>query len=451
MPCGKGWPDLRVVHGFDAARAVLSRQAAGIHFETSPGLKKSLSDVFGRELTVEQAVSLIVEDVRQRRDAALFDYCRRFEGVKLSSLEVTEEEFQTARKDAPVKLMTALHHAARRIHEFHLAQRGVTGTRLNAQGIGVMVRPLDRVGVYAPGGRACYPSTVLMTVVPARAAGVKQVVLCTPPGKDGRVPAATLVAAALAKVDRVFKIGGAQAIAAMAYGTETVPSVDKICGPGNIFVTLAKKAVFGAVDIDGLQGPSELVVVADDSANPAFCAADLLAQGEHDPLARAVLITTSARVASVVEQEISAQMKLLSRDGILGDSVLQKGILAVVDSPEQAIELVNLYAPEHASLAVNDAKPYLDGIRNAGCIFVGKETPPAAGDFVAGPSHVLPTGGTARFGSPLGVYTFLKMTSIVSMPRGMSREIGLTACAIAQAEGFDAHCRSVELRMEARD
>ena len=242
-----------------------------------------------------------------------------------------------------------------------------------------------------------------MTVVPARAAGVKEVVLCTPPGKDGRIPAATLVAAALAKVDRVFKIGGAQAIAAMAYGTETVPIVDKICGPGNIFVTLAKKAVFGAVDIDGLQGPSELVVVADDSANPAFCAADLLAQGEHDPLARAVLITTSARVASLVEQEISAQMKLLSRGGILADSVLQKGILAVVDSPEQAIELVNLYAPEHASLAVSDAKPYLDGIRNAGCIFVGGETPPAAGDFVAGPSHVLPTGGTARFGSPLGV------------------------------------------------
>lgn len=442
---------MKRVQGFEAARTALSRRSAGVHFETTPEMRDRLRVLFGEGLTVEQAVGRIISDVRERGDAALFDLSGRIDGVELPAIEVTREELESAERETPVKLLTALHNAARRIHEFHLARKGLTGMKMSAQGIGSTVRPLERVGMYVPGGRACYPSTVLMTVIPARVAGVQEVVLCTPPSKDGRIPAATLAAAAIAGADRVFKIGGAQAIAAMAYSTETVPAVDKICGPGNVFVTLAKRAVFGAVDIDGLQGPSELVVVADESANVSFCAADLLAQGEHDPLASAVLITTSARVADAVDREIMVQTMDLSRGAVVADSVLQKGTIAVVDTAEQAVDLVNMYAPEHVLLAVADADLYVRAIRNAGCIFVGDGCPPALGDYVAGPSHVLPTGGTARFGSPLGTNDFLKTTSVVSMPNGISKEMGSWACAIAQVEGFDAHCRSVELRMGRRD
>jgi len=441
---------VKLVRGYEAARAALSRRECGVHFDTSSEMKERLKSSFGEELTVEQAVNRIIQDVRLRGDAALLDYCRILDGADLSSLEVTKTEFKEAQKAVPVKLLGALHQAARRVHDFHLARKGQVGTRLNLQGIGVMVRPLERVGMYVPGGRACYPSTVLMTVVPARAAGVKEVVLCTPPARDGSIPAPTLAAAEIAGADRVFKVGGAQAIAAMAFGTKTVPAVDKICGPGNIFVTLAKKTVFGAVDIDGLQGPSELVVVADASANPAFCAADLLAQGEHDPLATAVLITTSESMAQAVEREIQTQMTQLTRGAITADSVLKNGILAIIDTAEQAIELVNVYAPEHVSLAVEDTKTYLAGLRNAGCIFVGGACPPALGDFVAGPSHVLPTGGTARFSSPLGIQDFLKTTSVISAPSGVDKAMASAACIIAQAEGFDAHCRSVDLRMSSR-
>jgi histidinol dehydrogenase len=290
-----------------------------------------------------------------------------------------------------------------------------------------------------------------MTVLPARAAGVGEVVLCTPPDKEGEIPASTLVAADMAKVERVFKIGGAQAIAAMAFGTESVPRVDKICGPGNVLVMLAKKMVYGLVDIDGLQGPSELVIVADDSAIPEFCAADLLAQGEHDPLASTVLITTSAGMAELVQEEIENQAKTLKRQGILAESVLERGMVAVVGEMDEAIELVNLYAPEHASLMIRDSDSYVSRIRNAGCIFVGNGCPPAVGDFVAGPSHVLPTSGTARFAGPLGVSDFLKTTSVIALPQGVSEEMGTAACTIAEAEGFDAHCRSVELRMRRNE
>ncbi|MBI2858405.1 MAG: histidinol dehydrogenase, partial [Chloroflexi bacterium] len=285
-------------------------------------------------------------------------------------------------------------------------------------------------------------------VVPARAAGVREVILCTPPTREGRVPAPTLAACQTAGVDRVFKIGGAQAIAAMAFGTETVPAVDKICGPGNIFVTLAKKKVFGTVAIDGLQGPSELAIVADETANAAFCAADLLAQGEHDPLASAVLITTSAKLADDVMEELRKQAGRLSRGEIVSGSVMENGATAVVDSIDDAVRLVNLYAPEHVSLAIADARKYVGAIQNAGCIFVGGDCPPAFGDYIAGPSHVLPTGGTARFSSPLGVQDFLKTTSVVSFSPGLGRSMASAACVIAQSEGFDAHCRSIELRAD---
>jgi histidinol dehydrogenase len=344
------------------------------------------------------------------------------------------------------EVVSALRYAAERIRDFHLARkRDLSGTR-NTGGIGLVVRPLRRVGVYVPGGRASYPSTVLMTTLPAMVAGVNEIVMCTPPGRDGVVPAQTIVAADVAGVDKVFAIGGAQAIAAMAYGTESVPRVDKVCGPGNMFVTLAKKMVYGTVAIDGLQGPSELVIVADDSARPELCAADLLAQGEHDAMASAVMITTSPSLAERVQGEIEMQRKRLKRLGILMESVVEGGVIAVVDDMEEAVELVDLYAPEHVSLMVRDSDAYASRIHNVGCIFTG-ECPPALGDYVAGPSHVLPTGGTARFASPLGVDDFLKTTSVISFPGGIPDELASVACIIAQAEGLDAHCRSIQMRM----
>ncbi|MEW6033344.1 MAG: histidinol dehydrogenase [Chloroflexota bacterium] len=442
---------MKLVRGMDAARAALAREPGSEPLEVPPGIREGIRRVFGQELTVEQVVLHVLDDVGQRGDAAVIEYCKKFDGVDLTSLEVSEVEFGAARRGVSDELVAALEYAAKRIYDFHLSRKGEVGLRLDAQGVGYMIQPLGRVGVYVPGGRACYPSTVLMTALPAHAAGVSEVVMCTPPGRGGHVPAPTLMAARIARVDRVFKIGGAQAIAAMAFGTESVPGVDKVCGPGNVFVTLAKKAVYGVVDIDGLQGPSELVVVADDSAEPAFCAIDLLAQGEHDPMARVVLIATSEEMAHLVEGEVRRQMKAVGRHSILARSVVQNGMVVVVDGPEQAIELVNLYAPEHVLLMVRDADTYLPRIRNAGCIYVGAGTPPAIGDFVAGPSHVLPTGGTARFGSPLGTSAFLKVTSVVAMSQGIPPEMASAARAVAEAEGFEAHRRSVQLRTEGHD
>ncbi|MBI2855165.1 MAG: histidinol dehydrogenase [Chloroflexi bacterium] len=439
---------MKLVVGFDPASAILARRLDKLTPEASPGLKKSIFATFGQDLTVEQVVQRVIEDVKNRGDVAVRDYAGRFDGVQLTSLEVNKTAIEAAMRSAPAGLVSALEYAARRIRDFHEALAIKTGLHLRPDGSGVMVQPLQRVGMYVPGGRACYPSTVLMTVLPAKAAGVKEVILSTPPSADGSVPAPTLVAASVAGVDRVFMIGGAQAIAAMAFGTDSVPRVDKICGPGNIFVMMAKKAVYGIVDIDGLQGPSELAVVADESANVAFCAADLLAQGEHDPLASVVLIATSEEKARQVEREVERQMTFISRSNIAQESVLKNGVLAVVMSIEQAVQLVNLYAPEHVSLMVEDATRYVPLIRNAGCIFVGKHTAPALGDFVAGPSHVLPTGGTARFGSPLGVADFLKVTSVVNIfPKALSEMAG-AACTVARVEGFDAHCKSIELRIQ---
>ncbi|MBI2858204.1 MAG: histidinol dehydrogenase, partial [Chloroflexi bacterium] len=263
---------MRHFQGFEAARAALSRHNAGVHFETSPDMAERLRKTFGQDLTVSQAVDRVVEDVGRRGDEALYEYTRKFDGTDLAQAEVTQQEITEACKSISEVLLSALRQAAKRVHDFHIERKGKLGVSLDSERLGTSVRPLDRVGVYVPGGRACYPSTVLMTVVPARAAGVREVILCTPPTREGRVPAPTLAACQTAGVDRVFKIGGAQAIAAMAFGTQTVPAVDKICGPGNIFVTLAKKKVFGTVAIDGLQGPSELAIVADETANAAFCA-----------------------------------------------------------------------------------------------------------------------------------------------------------------------------------
>ena len=425
---------MRIIEGFESARPLLSRRG-------------SRQESF--EASRESAAREIIDEVRRRGDAALVDYTMKFDRVALSSLEVSREQIAAACSQVDDGLVSALRLAAERITAFHTAQKdSLRGSFTAGGGLGLLGRPLERVGVYVPGGTASYPSTVLMTVIPARVAGVGEIVLTTPPGANGTVPALTLVAADIARVDRVFSVGGAQAIAALAFGTESIPQVDKICGPGNIFVVLAKKLVYGVADIDGLEGPSEVVIIADGTASPEYCAADLLAQAEHDPLATAILITTSRRLAGEVEQELEAQLRRLPRRTIAAQSLKDRGMIAVVASVDEAIELANLFAPEHLCLMVDRAPSYVDRVSNAGCIVVGQHSSVVLGDYVAGPSHVLPTGGTARFGSPLNVADFIKFTSVININEAGLRELGPAAQALASAEGLEAHARAIRTRLE---
>jgi histidinol dehydrogenase len=438
---------LKIIKDYKEARSLLSREAAAADYSITPALGKKLKQMFGTE-DAEQAVKQIISEVRRRGDAALFEYTLKLDQVKLESLEVSRQQINQARQQIDSRLMSALKIAADQIYSFHVAQRDAILAGVERMGPSTVARPLEKVGLYAPGGTASYPSTVLMTAIPAKIAGVEQLFLVTPPAKDGRVPAATLVAASMARVDRVFSIGGAQAIAALAFGTQTVPGVDKICGPGNIFVTLAKKLVYGAVDIDGLQGPSEVVIIADKTADPAACAAEILAQAEHDPLASAIMITDSDELAIMVNQELEKQMTSLERKQIVNQALENRGVLVVVKSIDQAIELSNLYAPEHLCLDIEAAEACVDRIKNAGCIFIGDEPTVVMGDYVAGPSHALPTGGTARFSSPLNITDFIKYINIVNVDRVKLKELGTAAITIARAEGLEAHARAVEKRLE---
>jgi len=313
--------------------------------------------------------------------------------------------------------------------------------------VGRQISPLNRVGIYVPGGTAAYPSTVLMTAIPARVAGVKEIIVVTPPRKDGTITPAILVATDISGVNRTFKIGGAQAIAALAFGTESVPKVDKICGPGNIFVVTAKKMVYGTVGIENLPGPSEIIIVADDTANASFCAADLLAQAEHDPQASAILITASSKLAKDIDSEIKKQLAELERQPIAAEAIRSQGMIITVNNLNEAIELVNLYAPEHVSLMLRNAASYIQKIRHAGCIFIGSGSPVALGDYIAGPSHVLPTGGSARFSSPLGVEDFLKVTNVIAIDEATGRELGQAAMTIAEAEGLKGHAQAIRIRL----
>ena len=418
-------------------------------FTTPPRLGAQIKQIFGEELSVQEVVDCIIGEVRDKGDKALFDYTEKLDGVRPDSLEVDRQEVVAAYDTLDKKLVSALEFAARRIRDFHVACGNKTGLIPIAKHLSQQVRPLDRVGLYVPGGTAAYPSTVLMMAIPARVAGVEEIGMVSPPTKDGRIPASTLVAADIAKVNRIFKLGGVQAIAALAFGTNSIPSVDKICGAGNIFVTLAKKMVYGTVDLDGLKGPSEIIIVADEKANPALCAADLLAQAEHDPLASVVLITTSADLADRVDKEIEIQLGKLKRRSTAG-TVIDTGMLVLVDDIAQAVELVNLFAPEHLSIMASNASALVPKIRNAGCIFIGENSPVVLGDYVAGPSHVLPTGGSARFGSPLGVEDFLKVTNIIALDKPAMRELSQAALVIAKAEGLDAHTQAVERRLKAK-
>jgi histidinol dehydrogenase len=438
---------MKRVEGFDKARQLLTRENFWESFTTPPGLGAQIKQVFGKELSVQEVVDRIIGEVRGKGDKALLDYTKKLDGVRLDSLEVDRQEVVAAYDAIDKELVSALEFAAKRIRDFHLACGHKAGLIPVDKHLKRQVLPLQRVGLYVPGGTAAYPSTVLMMAIPAKVAGVGEIVMVSPPAKDGRIPAPTLVAADIARVNRIFKIGGAQAIAALAFGTQSIPRVDKICGPGNIFVTLAKKMVYGTVDIDGLEGPSEVIIVADEKADPALCAADLLAQAEHDPLASVILITTSADLPDRVDREIEIQLGKLKRGSTAGTAI-DRGMLVLVDNMAQAVELVNLFAPEHLSIMTSDASALIPKIRNAGCIFIGDNSPVVLGDYVAGPSHVLPTGGSARFGSPLGVADFLKVSNIVALDKPAMRELSQAAMIIAKAEGLDAHAQAVERRLK---
>jgi len=436
---------LRIIKDYETARKELSRRVPQISFDVSSKIRQRLKALFGTE-DPEQAVKQIIEKVRGKGDEALIDLTSKIDGIRLNSLEISREQITDAYGKVDEELVTALKAAASRIVEFHKKQKDNIYREIPLEDTGQVVRPLERVGVYVPGGTASYPSTVLMTAIPAKVAGVGEIVMVTPPKSSGEVPPATLVAADIAGVDRIFIVGGAQAVAALTYGTETIPKVDKICGPGNLFVMLAKKMVYGTVDIDGLQGPSEVVVIADDKANPAYCAADLLAQAEHDTMASVVLITTSSAFADKIIEEIEIQIENLSRKAISEES-LRNATVVITSNIDEAIKLSNLYAPEHLCLMVENSSSYIEKVQHAGCIVVGEKATVVMGDYVAGPSHALPTSGTARFGSPLNIADFFKYINIINVNNGLLRSLGKSASIIARAEGLDAHALAVEKRI----
>lgn len=402
-------------------------------------------ELFGEALSVEQAVDRIIQDVRERGDAAVLDYTRRIDGIDLPALLVQKDDLARARAALDPELLKALQMAADRVRKFHQACLPKSWFD-QSTGLGQRFGPVEKVGVYVPGGTAAYPSTVLHTVIPARVAGVGTVVMASPPQRDGRVNPVVLAAAAVAGVDAVVPVGGAQAIAGLALGTESIPRVDKIVGPGNIFVTMAKKRVYGLVGIDGLHGPTETMLIADDSADTALCAADLLAQAEHDVLATPVLLTTSERLYRELPGETERQLSTLERAGIARASLRERGVLALVPTIEDAIELANGFAPEHLCLLIRDPWRYADTVKHAGGLFLGEHSPEVLGDYDAGPSHTMPTGGTARFSSALGVHDFLKVTSVIGLSPDEAARLCHPAAKIARAEGLTAHARAAELR-----
>ncbi len=439
-----------IVHGASEAASVLrdrrTRQGEGLPQEVLARSSRALGQPVA---TVEEAVRLILDMVREGGDRAVRDLSEKLDGRDPGCLEVSRQEIDGAYERVPDDVIEALRLAAGRAREFH--SRGVPRAWFDdEQGYGEVVNPVGRVGAYVPGGSAPLPSTAIMTAVPARVAGVAEVIAATPPGPSGSPDPSVLVAADIAGVDRVFHIGGAQAVAALAYGTETVPAVDMVCGPGNVFVTAAKKMLFGEVGIDGLYGPTETLVVADGLANPTLCAADLLAQAEHDVMATPILITTSATLAADVQRELEVRADRLERGATARQSVESRGCIAVVDDLDEAIALTNDFAPEHVSLMVEDPRSYVSKIRSAGAIFAGELSHEVLGDYVAGPSHVMPTGGTARFGSGLNVRSFVKVSPVVALDDDASLVLGRAAATIGRAEGLTAHAEAAEIREELR-
>ena len=401
-------------------------------------------------VNVEEIVADIIADVRKNGDKALLQYCEKFDGAKLSSLQVTQEEIAEAVAAVDPKFLEILRRAAANIRKFHEAQVRRSFIINDETGIvmGQKIIPVDRAGLYVPGGTAAYPSTVLMDSIPAKIAGCKEVVMVTPPSKDGKINPVILAAASIAGIDKIYKLGGAQAIAALAYGTESVPKADKIVGPGNAFVAEAKKQVFGAVSIDMIAGPSEILIVADGKTNPRHAAADLLSQAEHDKLASAVLVTDSMELAQAVQAEIEQQIPALLRADIARASIDNNGKIIVADNLSQAIDIANEIAPEHLELLVDNPFDYLDSIRHAGSVFMGRNCPEALGDYMAGPNHTLPTSGTAKFSSPLSVDDFVKKTQYTYFTAEALAKVAEDVAFFARQEGLTAHAKSAVIRME---
>ena len=400
----------------------------------------------------EDTVQAIVDDVRARGDEALFEYTKKFDGAELSAdnIRVTQAEIQEALSQVDPNLLAVMKKSMKNIREYHEKQKQYSwfDSKPNGTILGQKVTALSSVGVYVPGGKAAYPSSVLMNIIPAEVAGVEKIVMVTPPGKDGKVNPVTLIAAHLAGATEVYKVGGAQAIAALAFGTESIPRVSKIVGPGNIFVALAKKAVYGHVSIDSIAGPSEILVVADETANPRYVAADLLSQAEHDELASAILVTTSMELAEKVSKEVDGFLQVLSRSGIIKKSLDNYGYILVVDTMDEAVETANNIAPEHLELVTANPFEVMTKIRNAGAIFIGEYSSEPLGDYFAGPNHILPTNGTAKFFSPLGVDDFIKKSSIIYYSREALKKAHRDIEDFAEAEHLTAHANSVRVRFE---
>ncbi|MEJ9151230.1 histidinol dehydrogenase [Bacillus smithii] len=392
----------------------------------------------------------ILESVRREGDRALLAYTETFDGIKLDRMRVSEEEIHEAIQSFDPKLLKVLEEAAKNIRRFHEKQRRETWITQDENGtiLGQKFTPLDSVGVYVPGGTAAYPSSVLMNVLPAKVAGVKRIVMVSPPDQNGKLPAGVLAAAHIAGVEEIWKVGGAQAIAALAYGTESIQPVDKIVGPGNIYVALAKREVFGKVDIDMIAGPSEIAVLADDTALPHEVAADLLSQAEHDPRATSVLVTTSRTLAEETAREVEKQLEQLPRKEIARQSIGEYGVIYLAPTMEKAIEVVNQIAPEHLEIVARNALELVPMIRHAGAIFVGRFSSEPVGDYFAGPNHVLPTNGTARFSSPLNVDEFIKKSSIIYYSETSFRQNAEKIAAFARLEGLEAHARAIESRLK---
>lgn len=399
---------------------------------------------------VAGTVAEIIKNVRENGDEALFEYCEKFDKAQLSSLAVTKEEIDEALSLVEPEFLEILEKAAKNIRKFHSRQVRNSFIINDEDGIviGQKIIPVDRAGLYVPGGTAAYPSTVLMDAIPAKIAGCREVVMVTPPTKDGKVNPVILAAAYVAGIDRIFKVGGAQAIAALAYGTQSIPKVDKIVGPGNAFVAEAKKQVFGVVSIDMIAGPSEILIVADGKSNPSYIAADLLSQAEHDKMASAVLVTDSAELARNVSTELEKQIPLLERREIARESIDVNGKIIVADTLDAAIEIANEIAPEHLELCVDNPFDKLDSIRHAGSIFMGRNCPEALGDYFAGPNHTLPTSGTAKFSSPLSVDDFIKKTQYTYYTKDALKKVAFDVAAFAKKEGLTAHAKSAVIRVE---
>ena len=422
--------------------------------KSSDNSQQKLQQILQRNQTekndIQQIVDDIVYDVKKNGDEALFRYTREFDKIELTqqTVQVTEEEIKYAYTQVEQNLIKVIQKAAKRIKQFHEKQKLNSWLEPSENGemMGQLIRPLEKVGIYVPGGKASYPSSVLMNAIPASVAGVSEIIMVTPAKKDGRVTPTTLVAAKEAGVTKIYKVGGAQAIAALAYGSTCIPKVDKICGPGNIYVALAKKSVYGQVNIDSVAGPSEILVIADDTANPVYVAADMLSQAEHDEMASAMLVTDSQTLAEAVQKELQRQTALLPRKEIIEKSLKNYGLIVIAKDMQQACALGNIIAPEHMEICTKEPFSLLPKIKNAGAIFLGEYTPEPLGDYMAGPNHVLPTGGTARFFSPLSIDDFIKKSSILSFSKEALLELAEDIVTFAQAEGLTAHANAVKVR-----